>query len=150
MTPRQLFGWASANIPAVHFEYCSNEDYKREEHNLEQRLKEARTIPGTRKLHSFVPISVDKVQVRSFSACTSCKVKRVTSSGGDIDVPLETISGFVTCLHGGQWWLACTLQVYIDERQVKLTFLHPLHMAPVPLSSIHLFRMYVLCQQVIS
>ena len=59
MTPPQLFDWASANVPAVYFEYCSNEDYKREEQNLEQRFKETRTIPGTRKLHSFLPISVE-------------------------------------------------------------------------------------------
>ncbi len=86
MTPRQLFDWASISIPAVYFEYCSNEDYKREQQNLERRFKNARTIPGTctRKLHSYVPISVDKVQVRPLSTCITFKEERVTSGETDI------------------------------------------------------------------
>ena len=36
MTPWQLFDWACANIPAVHFEYCSSENYTREQSSLEQ------------------------------------------------------------------------------------------------------------------
>ena len=31
MTPHQVFEWASDNIPAVCFEYCSTEDYKKEQ-----------------------------------------------------------------------------------------------------------------------
>ncbi len=59
MTPCQLFDWATINIPAVHFEYCSAEDNEMEQKYLEQRFMKARTIPGTRKLHSFIPISKD-------------------------------------------------------------------------------------------
>ena len=69
MTPRQLFDWASTNVPAVC--YCSNEDYEKEQWNLEQRFQKSRIIPATRKLHSFIPISDYKVQVRPFSACTT-------------------------------------------------------------------------------
>ncbi len=38
---------------------------------------------------------------------------------------MESISGFVTCLRDGQWWLACVLQVHVENSRVKLTFLHP-------------------------
>lgn len=123
MTPRQLFDWASISIPAVYFEYCSNEDYKREQQNLERRFQNARTFPGTRKLHSYVPISVDKVQVRPFSTCITFKEERVTS--GETDIAVESISGFVTCLSDGQWWLACVVQVHVENSRVKLTYLHP-------------------------
>ena len=68
MTPRQLFEWASSSIPVVSFEYCSTDDYKREKIHLEKRFERARTIPGTRKLHSFVPISRDRVRTRVFSS----------------------------------------------------------------------------------
>ena len=57
MTPRQSFDWASSNIPAAYFVYCSNEDYAREQSSLERRFQLSRTIPGMRKLHSLVPIS---------------------------------------------------------------------------------------------
>ena len=64
MTPHQLFDWASINIPAVHFDYCSSADYEVEQKNLEQRFMKAGTIPGTRKIHSFIPISKDKLLVK--------------------------------------------------------------------------------------
>ncbi len=97
MTLRQLFDWASISIPAVYFEYCSNEDYEREERNLQGRFRNAQTIPGTRKLHSYVPISVDTLQVRPFSTCTTFKEERVTSRAAD-NIELDLISGFVSTL----------------------------------------------------
>ena len=66
MTPRQLFDWACTNIPAVYVGYCSNEDYAKERSSLERRFQLSCTIPGTRKLHSFVPISNSTVEVRHF------------------------------------------------------------------------------------
>ena len=120
MTPRQLFDWASTNVPAVHFGYCSTDDYQGEQHNLEQRFNQSRTIPGTRKLHSFVPASNSKVRVRVFSA-----FKEETVTLAKNDLPPESIVGFVTCLSDGNWWLACVLEVLQEDSLVKLTFLHP-------------------------
>lgn len=84
MTPRQLFDWATANIPAVHFEYCSKGDYEREYRSLEHRFQLSRTIPGTRKLHTFIPISNQKVRVSAYSSSSTCKEHRVTQDKDDI------------------------------------------------------------------
>ena len=61
MTPRQLLNgllitylWSSLN--------------KREQTHLEEWFQKARTISGTRKLHSFVPVSKDRVRTRVFSS----------------------------------------------------------------------------------
>ena len=123
MTPRQLFDWASTNVPAVHFGYCSTEDYRREQNNLERRFHQSRTIPGTRKLHSFMPVSKSKVRVRVYSASDAFKEEKVTLAENDL--PPESIVGFVTCLYDGNWWLACVLEVIQEDSLVKLTFLHP-------------------------
>ena len=123
MTPRQLFDWACTNIQAANFGYCSNEDYQREEQNLEKRFQNSRTIPGTRKLHSFVPVSNTKVKVRNYSASKTVKEERVSSAKNDI--PPNSIVGFVTCLCDGHWWLACVLEVNQEDNLVRLIFLHP-------------------------
>lgn len=123
MTPRQLFEWASDNIPAVSFEYCSTEDYKREQAYLEERFQRSRTISGTRKLHSFVPILKDRVRTRVFSSSSISKEERVASC--ESELPVEQISGFVTSSYNGHWWVACVLQLYADTSEVRLTFLHP-------------------------
>ena len=64
MTPCQLFDWACSSIPSAHFDYCSNDEYELEQQKLEECFKQSRTIPGTRKLHSFVPLTLFEVRVR--------------------------------------------------------------------------------------
>jgi hypothetical protein len=123
MTPRQLFDWASTNIPAAYFGYCTSEDYARERSSLERRFQLSRTIPGTRKLHSFVPTSNNIVEVRPYSASDTSRKERVTLAKNDI--PPELVASFVTCLYNENWWLACVLGVCNDTKEVKLTFLHP-------------------------
>ena len=71
MTPHQLFDWASCSISAVRFDYCSSDDYEAEEKKLEERFAKSRTIPGTRKLHSFIPVSNDGIKVKLFSLSTT-------------------------------------------------------------------------------
>ena len=123
MTPHQLFDWASTAVPSAHSGYCSMEDYEREQHNLERRFHQSRTIPGTRKLHSFVPISNSKFRVSYYSSSDNSREERVTLRTNDL--PPESIVGFVTCLCDGKWWLACVLEIIQEDSQVKLTFLHP-------------------------
>ena len=124
MTPRQLFDWASTNIPSVHFGYCSLADYEVEENSLQKRFTKSRTIPGTRKLHAFTPISKDRITVKAFSSSTTNKEERVSCEDND-DVQVEHISGFVTCVVEREWRLACVLQLSPDEDRVKVTLLHP-------------------------
>ena len=95
----------------------------REQSSLEHRFQISRTIPGTRKLHSFVPISDSTVEVKFYSSSDVSRKERVTLTKNEI--PPESIAGFVTCLHEENWWLACVLEVCSDTKEVKLTFLHP-------------------------
>ena len=78
MTPRQLFEWAIENVPATIFSYCSSEDYKIEEQLLEERFQQSRTIPGTRKLHSFIPLSKTAISTKAYSLSTFSKEERVS------------------------------------------------------------------------
>ena len=61
--------------------------------------------------------------MKPFSTSTTSKEERV--SCGDDDVPLGSISGFVTCVVDNQWWLACVLQLSDDDDGVRVTLLHP-------------------------
>ena len=78
-----------------------------------------------RKLHSFVPVSSSTIEVRFYSASDVFKKEKITLAKNDLPpesrVP-ESITGIVTCLHDGIWWLACVLEV---TQEVRLAFLHP-------------------------
>lgn len=123
MTPYQLFNWASRNISVVTFEYCSNDEYLAEERNLADRFEKCKTIPGTRKFHSYVPISNDRLQTKVYSSSTNVQVKRVTAKHDELE--LEQITGFVTCIHKRHWWLGCVLQYDEECDEAKVTILHP-------------------------
>ena len=101
MTPFQLYQWAVDNVPGVHFCYCSSEEYERQKIFLQTRFEQTKTIPGTRKLHSFVPISKDTLRTRIYSSSIITREDRITKLPGDLE--LEEVSGFVTCSYNSEW-----------------------------------------------
>ena len=120
MTPLTLFEW---NIPGTAFRFCSVREYEDVKVQLEDRFQNARTIPGTRKLHSFIPLSRDTVRTRVYSFSTSFKDEKVTKQSSELEI--DEISGFVTCIRDEQWWLASVLEVDIPNAEIKVSFLHP-------------------------
>ena len=103
-------------------QYCSLDDYKKEAIFLEERFKQARTIPGTRRLHSFTPVSKTIIGTKEYSSSSSSKKERVTIRGDELT--LEEITGFITCIYDDQWWVACILQTE-GNVEVKVSFVHP-------------------------
>ena len=123
MTPRKLYEWAVDNIQSVHFQYVSTEEYNEEAQHLEECFLLSRTIPGTRKYHSYIPISSNTVKVAYYLGSSTFKEEKVTL--GSNDLPIESITAFVTCSSEHKWWLACVIETILNESSVKLTFLHP-------------------------
>lgn len=124
MTPRQLYEWASENISAMTFAYCTKDDYKHQEIFLRERFQQSRTIPGTQKLHCFIPITQNKLHAKVFSNSSTMKEERVTLSGID-ELPLEDINGFITVVHNDQWWVGCVLHMDEDSKIVTVNLLYP-------------------------
>lgn len=122
MTPRQLYEFGKENIPGIHFLYTSQEEWSKEKTLLEERFNIACTIPGTLKLHSFVPTSLSELKVKFVSNSTDDKTVRIRKQTNFI---FEEIKGFVTAMYDQKWYLACVLETYSDLMEVKLTFLEP-------------------------
>ena len=123
MSPTQLYQWAKENIPATVFRYCSTEEYEVVKQELEKRFQNSRTIPGTRKLHAFIPLSKHLVAVKLYSNSGEYKIKKVVKDEEELE--LDGLSGFVTCAYKNEWWLACILNVDPENAEVKVTFLYP-------------------------
>ena len=83
MTPCQLFEWAVDNIPAVTFQYMTEDNYKSEQVLLEQHFEQSHTIHGTQKLHCFFPLSSHRVSTKVYSSSSISKEERVTIEEGD-------------------------------------------------------------------
>ncbi len=98
MTPRQLYDFAVENISAVHFQFCTKEDWEAESEELEERFQKAQTVQGTQKLHAFVPLSH---YARSKDLLKKCRQKTGTS---DYWRRLYSIWWHQRICHSQVWW----------------------------------------------
>ena len=122
MTPRQLFVYARENISGINILYSSTDEWTNEAEILENRFDNASTIIGTQKLHSFIPLSQGKMEVKTVSTQNEGKIVQITKQN---NTEFEDIKGFVTAIYDRNWWLGCVLDKYPDNGEVKLTFLQP-------------------------
>ena len=123
LTPRQLFELAVAEIQSVNFYFATVDEYEREASLLKTRYETSRTIAGT-ILHCFLPVSTEAVEVRDFSLSFIKKIEQVVNIA-DSTVNTARISGYVTAMYDGFWWLAYVLNTTGDSTEVELNFLHP-------------------------
>ena len=123
MTPFQLYQWASSNIPGISFDYSSVEEYESEKRSLETWLENSRTIPGTCRLHCFIPQSQDTLLTKRYSASRASQVQKVSKSLKDLE--MEEVTGYVTCNYGSQWWVAQVLEKDSENGELKLSLLSP-------------------------
>jgi len=80
IAPKELYDWAIINIPSVTFEYCTIREHNNEMMELEERFLKAKTLVGTRKIHSVIPIANTKIQTKVFSAEKTYKIEDITRS----------------------------------------------------------------------
>ena len=64
LTAYQLYNYTVTEIKGMHFGFGTVDEHDQESKLLEAQLKMSRTIPGTQKLHSFVPQSTNTVEVK--------------------------------------------------------------------------------------
>lgn len=122
-TPRQLFEWAVKTFTNIDFVYSSQEEYAESDLFLKSRFDQALTIKGTQQYHAFIPMSTSKVLVKIFSDDIQSLEKEVSKSPNKLK--LKDISGYVTVVYEGNWWLGYVLQKNKELDEVKITFLHP-------------------------
>ena len=123
MTPFQLYQWASSNIFGVSFDYAPVEEYESEKENLETRFENCQTIPGTRRLHCFIPQSPDTMLTKRYSASSHSQIQRVSKSSTELE--MEEVTEYITCNYGRQWWVAQVLEKDSENGEVKLNLLSP-------------------------
>lgn len=74
---KELFDWAQKRkeeqLTQIFFSYATTTEYEHIKEQLNEQYSKAITIQGTQKYHSFIPVSVDKIEVRQFSNCNDSK-----------------------------------------------------------------------------
>ena len=99
----------------------TRKDYEQEAEQLKERISKTRTIPGTQKLHSFVPLSHQLVSVRTFSSASLDRHEFVTIDASTT-LAISALSGYVT---DSFWWIACIKDSSPEKHEITVSFLHP-------------------------
>lgn len=107
----------------MHFQYSTIAEHKAEEETLKHRVTVARPIPGTQKLHSFVPLNKNLLQVKAFSFSNSSRIESTTTSEGELE--FSEMVGFLICRYDEHWWLGCVIDSDDENQTIKMKFLHP-------------------------
>jgi len=81
--------------------YASHQDatineYEKEANFLKTRFESARTMAGTHRLHCFIPVSAELIEVRDFSPSPLKRLERVVNSNDPFIVNIAQINGYVT------------------------------------------------------
>lgn len=78
-TPRHLFDWCVENLTNCNFAYLTEKDHEEEAELLKIRFTRLRTIPGTQKMHCFVPDGKKQLIVKLYSADTEFVIANVNN-----------------------------------------------------------------------
>lgn len=84
-----------------------------------ERFNTSCKIPGKRKLQSFAPESLSKLEVRTVTNLNNSKVKRIRVIRKD-NLLFDNIKGFVTAVYYDEWSLACILETNTNIIPVNL------------------------------
>ncbi|KAL5491066.1 hypothetical protein EMCRGX_G016283 [Ephydatia muelleri] len=125
LTTRQLYEFAVSQIKGMHFGFATVAEHDQEAKLLQEQLKTSRTVPGTQKIHSVVPVATNLIEVRPFSYSTSSRKEKVALTHLPNSFSACAPGGYVTVAYEGSCWLGCVLSVDESERAVTVTFLHP-------------------------
>lgn len=125
MTPEQLFKFAIESIKGVDFEYSTHDDYLETEKKLLSRFDDSKAITGTQKLHTFIPVSKNKLLVKLFASSIQNQIETVKTTDYLTQTDIGKIElGYVTVTYDKSWWLACILEKNYTM-EFKVSFLHP-------------------------
>ena len=110
----------------MHFCFVALGGHEQEAKLLDGRLARSRTVPGTQKLHCFISISPNTLEVKLFSSSTVSRRERVEVGSEPVLTPQATaIGGYVTVVYVRECWLGCVVEANTSEHAITVTFLHP-------------------------
>ena len=84
----------------INAKFVTVDDWHVEEEFLRARFLDAKTIAGTRKLHSLVPINRSTLEVRNYSCSNESRSVIIRRQNNVKELDLGTIRGYVAVEQG--------------------------------------------------
>ena len=100
-----------SNIKGMHYYFVGMVEPEGESKLQEERMRKARTVPGTQQLYSFIPLSTETVEGWQYSTRPICRVERVLLKHATPCTPPPVAIGYVTVAYDSSCWLGYVLGV---------------------------------------
>lgn len=133
LTPRQLFEWADVNVKSIFCLYVSQDEISQHEELQAAGFANAKTIPGTRENHCFIPVNKSSLKMSRVSEDQLTNF--VVASVGHRDLPsqcsaqLQTMNPgqYIACMYDEHWWLGniITCGSESEPNEIHVKFMHP-------------------------
>lgn len=122
-TPLALILWCNSNIENIKCFFVSSDDISQTEIALGSRFQSSKTLPGTQKIHCFVPVDLFSVTTKFFSSSeqyTNYVIRRQELNEYFLDVNFSElkVDNIIACVYLGKWYLGKILSR--DEGQVEI------------------------------
>ncbi len=120
-----MFKFYNGEIKGIHFKFISKETMEVTREKLKTRFLDAKTIPGTRSYHHFVPLS---------SSCIGTKRASIDEQyASKFDFAMEvgqlqispSLNSFTICLYDGEYWIGLIEEIDSAQKDIKIKFMHP-------------------------
>ena len=98
------------------------------QYKMEERYASAKTIPGTRSYHEFVPLNNGEIGLKRisdqehFDSVFSFVPKRDQETNVIAEIQ---IGQFITCAYDNTPWIGNITEIDSDHRDVLIKFMHP-------------------------
>lgn len=125
LTPLEMYTWCKEHIPGIHFIFLEKAEVDKHRESLVDRFVSAKTVPGTRSHHRFVPISLSHLamfrlssDVYSTTVAASCETDPNIRSSS---VPLEKLQPAAT--YDNCWYIGCVTERSDQHEDVFVKFM---------------------------
>ena len=99
---------------------------------LSERFSRAKTIPGTRSFHQFIPPSSRGIARKRISENIDYSLKFESEQVQQVlSLSMVSIGRFMLCTYDGHKWVGIASQVGTAHKDIEIKFLHP----PCPTTS---------------
>ena len=125
LTANEMYQFCKDSITGIKFMQITSQQMADVRVYLNERFELAKTIPGTRGFHQYVPLENLTIGCRRVSDDADFDLKFEFNSNSNKGFQDIRISNFVLCTYDDRQWIGmvCDTDSEIDEMKIK--FMHP-------------------------
>ena len=120
-----MFKFCKEEIKGINFKFIPKETMEVTRANLKTRFLNAKTVPGTRSYHHFVPLSISCIGAKRTSIDEEYALKFGFASEVEQIHTSFSLNCFTISLYDKEYWIGLVEEIDSAQKDIKVKFMHP-------------------------